>query len=106
VKINEKARQEKWNELYEILHEILENHIVTTAENDYFLIDDDWGGWHQKICVLNEKYWSTLIQNEIQKVLENKYINWGIVIVFEKHINKPPFTIYYDAIEVNMRRSD
>ena len=47
------TREEFWEALYERLHDALSEFGKNDADGDgdYWIVDDDWGGLHHKICV-------------------------------------------------------
>jgi hypothetical protein len=51
----ESGRDSEWEALYSALSEALNafgNGRVLDHHADFFLVDDDWGGYHQKLCII------------------------------------------------------
>ena len=100
------SREELWEQLYERLLEAL----CTSGKNDpsaddadYWLIDDDWGGHHHKICVANSRFWSDAVEIKIRRVLAESFTDWGVFVVFEDKSGRPGFIVYADGTQRDRR---
>jgi hypothetical protein len=79
------SREERWEALYEALCNALEKFGTngTSDDADFWIIDDDWGGHHQKIEIINRAFWSDRIEEAIRAVLADGFQDWGVYVVFE-----------------------
>jgi hypothetical protein len=66
------SRDQRWTALYQELLELLERFGKDhpSGEGDFWLVDDDWGGQHHKICIANQKFWSDDVKYSIQNILK------------------------------------
>jgi hypothetical protein len=61
VKNDGSGRDSEWGALYSALSETLDvfgNGRVLDHNADFFIVDDDWGGYHHKLCVISPEFWS------------------------------------------------
>ena len=100
-------RDVRWQQLYGALLTRLKMFGVNNAsgDGDYWLMDDDWGGRHQKIYVTKNGFWSPAVQAAIQDVLKNSFSDWGVFIEFDLGDETPrPGSIIYVDGEAQSRR--
>jgi hypothetical protein len=94
------SREQRWEALYSrLLHalsEIGEN--VPSGGGDYWLVDDDWGDRHQKICVTALHFWSDSVRQKVQEVLNEGFSDWGVYVVFEDGSNRAGLIVYRDNV--------
>jgi hypothetical protein len=93
------CREERWERLYNELLDALaplgKNDAV--GDGDFWLVDDDWGGHHHKICVAKPEFWSCVVEDEIRKVLAGSFQDWGVFVVFECGVDRPGLIVYADS---------
>ena len=98
----DKLREQRWVELYEELTSLMSKFGSENAsgDGDYWVVDDDWGGRHQKICVTRHGFWSEKIREHVQQLLARSFPDWGIFVVFEPSANeqRDPFVVYADGV--------
>jgi hypothetical protein len=94
------VRDEEWSELYERLSATLaaQGREDSLGDGDYWLVDDDWGGHHHKICISNPNFYSAQVQCVLQDVLRGGFEHWGIYVVFEDQSGRAGFIVYCDAV--------
>src|SRR5215467_5919029 len=94
------SREERWQCLYERLHEALSSLGKNDAfgRGDYWLVDDDWGGQHQKLCITNPRFWSASVRTKIGQVLADSFADWGVYVVFEDGSALPELVVYADGL--------
>lgn|SRR5215813_14048425 len=99
------SRDERWVALYDRLRRLLAGFGKNDAfgEGDYWLVDDDWAGRHQKICITNPRFWSLTIQERVRQLLEDGFDDWGVYIVFEDESNRAAFIIYNNGVSDSPR---
>jgi len=101
------SREERWNSLYERLLDALSSFGKNDAfgEGDYWVVDDDWGGQHQKLCITSPRFWSDSVRDQIRQTLADSFADWGVYVVFEDQSARPGFIVYADGIDKNPRWS-
>jgi hypothetical protein len=74
----------EWEKLYCAITLELEKWGTNNAygEGDFYLIDDNYGGYEQKIEVQNSRVWSSQMQLALQLVLRGDFPSWRIIVVF------------------------
>jgi hypothetical protein len=105
MKENSSSREEEWEDLFDNLSDALAKfgNISTIGGVDFWLIDDDWGGHHHKIEVINAKSWSNDVRQAISQVLAAFHPNWGVYIDFEDGSDDENFIVYADGVETTPR---
>jgi hypothetical protein len=102
------SREEEWEALYSELLTLLAQFGRNDpfGDGDYWLVDDDWGGHRQKVCVSSPTFWSHDVQVAIQELLKRSFTHWGMVVVFEKAsgLDRPGLAVYAKRI-VHERRA-
>ena len=101
------SRDEEWNSLFGALSSTLTkfgNGEVLEDDADFFLVDDDWGGHHQKLCVISDDFWSPRVEEAIQATL-GRFPNWGVIVVFEglSGLTRNNLVIYADGLDTATR---
>jgi len=93
------SRDREWEDLYDRLYRALaefgKDH--PSGEGDYWIVDDDYGGQHHKICVNNEGFWSPQIEKRVRDILVEGFPHWGVFVVFEKGPARPGIIVYADG---------
>jgi hypothetical protein len=95
-----------WEAVYRSMHELFVNFSKkkNVSESDlFFLIDDDWGGRHQKVEILSDDFWTLELEAKIQELLLRKFDNWGLVVIHPNNKRKKPFIVYSDGIDTDFR---
>ena len=100
------SRDERWEALYDELGAALAlfGNNGPSGDGDFWLIDDDWGRQHHKICVTNPKFWSHHVQDIIRAILARSFSDWGVFVVFEDGSGRPGFIVYEDGVEMEPNR--
>ena len=79
------AREVQWAALYQDLLALLgargENDFL--GEKDYWLVDDDWGGYQQKVCIHNPDLLNQGLVDEIQNLLRASALEWQVIVTLE-----------------------
>ena len=98
-------RNVEWAQPCEALVTVSAKHGTNDAfgDGDYWVVDDDWGGYHQKICVTRNGFWTNEIQAVVQRALADNFQNWGLYVVFETSTGRSdteevPFVLYQDGV--------
>jgi hypothetical protein len=98
-------RDEEWQKLLEELTAELGCVGKNDAfgDGDYWIVDDDWGGHHQKICITRPSFFSKDFTSRVQELLKRRFPNWGVFVVFEgeylTRTDKPsPRVIYANEV--------
>jgi hypothetical protein len=99
---SESARAAQWEDLYDRLSDMLPRFGKTSPSSDaeLWLVDDDWGGHHHKIEVINTQCWSGDLQQAIRRILAEFHPNWGVYIDFE---DCSYVVVYADGVETAPR---
>ena len=97
-------RDEQWRVVYDRLRtslsEIGKNDAL--GGGDYWLVDDDWGRTHQKICVANPTFWTPAVEAKVREILAS-FPDWGVYVVFEMKPPRQGFIVYADGISSEPR---
>src|SRR5213076_302740 len=97
------TREEQWlalyNELLSALSRFRENS-PSDPRGDYWLVDDDWGGYHHKVCVLDPEFWSSAVEQQIREVLTTSFSDWGVYVVFEDGSGRLGLIVYSSRTEI------
>src|SRR5215831_7870565 len=83
--INEGTRHYEWEALYAELRAVLaffgrEN---PYGDGDFWIVDDDWGGYQHKICVNQLSFLSRDVAKAVQQVIAKYVSPWEIVIALD-----------------------
>lgn len=102
------SRDEEWSSLFEELSTKLAefgNGKVLENDAEFFLVDDDWGGHHQKLCVIRDSFWAPRVAEAIQGILRQRFPNWGVIVVFEgiAGLTRHNLVIYADGLDTATR---
>jgi hypothetical protein len=99
------SRNEQWELLYNELSGALARFGVDSPSGpgDFWLVDDDLGGNHHKICVATSNFWSSKVQNAISDILSKGFQNWGVYVVFEDGSRRAGFIVYSDGATTEPR---
>jgi len=93
------TREEQWlvlyNELLNALSRFGENS-PSDPQGDYWLVDDDWGGHHHKVCVAHPGFWSSEVEQQVRAILANSFRDWGVYVVFEDGSGRSGLIVYGD----------
>ena len=104
--------REDWKSCYSALRQSLTLRGVESpfGEGDFWLVDDDYGGFDQKICVFRLEFLRHELVVDIQRVLKASNSQWRVVLVLEvpkllaaKHEEGGLF-IYHDHVEEHWDR--
>jgi hypothetical protein len=85
------ARDKEWAPLYESLKKSLAQLGQEDAfgDGDYWLVDDDYGGTAQKLCIHKLTYLSSHLIATIQTVLKS-FPAWHVLVQLETEIDGQP----------------
>ena len=74
------TREQEWEALYDKLRMALaeDGKNDPYGEGDYWIVDDDWGGYHQKVCITNPKFWSLSAEKKISGILYLNHFQIGV----------------------------
>lgn len=95
------TRESQWEELYEALIALMSlwgRNQQGAGPCDYFIVDDDWGGWSQKICIVNPTLPMQDISAGIQSLLSSNYPRWNVIVVFEDATDREGMRILPDRV--------
>jgi hypothetical protein len=67
------------------------------GDGDYWLIDDEWGGQFQKLCVTSCELDSSDLIRALQHCLL-MFADWGVIVVFEDGSGRRPFSVFSDRV--------
>lgn len=78
-------REQQWSELYQKLQGLFEPKGTESyvGKEDYWIVDDDWGGTQQKVYIWNLEFigWEEL--KEIQSLLRGPYEKWSVMVEWD-----------------------
>lgn len=76
------SREEQWQKVFDELKVHLQTFGVEGIypPSDFMLVEDDWGGYQQKICILNAQILTQAFVRELQKFLGLNASEWEVVI--------------------------
>ncbi len=109
------SREKTWNELYGTLGTILAQYGQSAdyskdaplAEiGDYWIVDDDWGGCDQKICVISKNFPVEVAVRAIQELLEARFPGWRVFVVFDDNSQREGLLVYANRVETESASSD
>lgn len=74
-----------WTECYQTLHRELMKLGTESpfGDGDFWLVDEDYGAFDQKICVFQAAFLNKVLIRSIQSVLVRDFQNWRVFIVLE-----------------------
>lgn len=102
--MNKLSQIDCWQMLYKSLHELLTEAAEQNNLDDYcLLIDDNWGGRHQKVCIFRDDFLSAVLIQKIQMLLKDQYPDWGLIVVFEGELERAPLVVYFDGTSAELR---
>jgi hypothetical protein len=99
-------RKMKWAELYYALLKTLSRWGRDQSEGeptDYLVVDDDYGGWSQKICLVNPSLPIDQMVSAIQSLLVTSFSRWDVFVLFEDGTSREGLRLYADRV---VRQSD
>jgi hypothetical protein len=111
-----KDQKNEWLMLYEILRTLLlkQGEESPFGEGDFWLVDENWGGSLQKICIFKMAFLTKLLVNDIREMLGQSFPSWGVMVQLEiiheeTSIGPEGMVIFHDRVEVawdtaNMKR--
>jgi hypothetical protein len=101
LQVPAQTREERWEALYDRLFDDLAEVGKNDAcgDGDYWIVDDDWGGLEQKICVTQPGFWTDAIQARVRRILDEDFRDWGVFVVFEDGSRRRGLIIYFDHLE-------
>jgi hypothetical protein len=65
---------------------------------DYWLVEDNWGGTQQKVCVFNVSFLTPPLLRDVQKLLAERFPTWSAVFALD--VRKGSQRIQDQGIEV------
>jgi hypothetical protein len=81
-----KQPADEWQALYAELRTLLAMYGREDpyGEGDFWLVDDDWGGPQQKVCMFNASFITPALCRQVQGLL-GKYLQaWKVIFAFDK----------------------
>jgi hypothetical protein len=95
-----RSGEDSWDDVYGQLVEVLSGvgKNDSCGDGDYWIVDDDWRGKHQKICVANGQFWTPEVQERVCRLLKDNFADWGVYIVFEDGSGRPGFILYENGV--------
>jgi len=77
---------------------------VSNRRGDFWLVDDDWGGHLQKVCVFRIGFVTRRLVSDVQALLDSEFSDWGVMIQLEINDSSesiPPegLIVYADSVE-------
>jgi hypothetical protein len=102
----EDARAEDWKQLYPLLRSVLlqAGSESSFGDGDFWLVDDDWGGHLQKVCVFRIGFLTRRLVSDVQALLDNQFPDWGVMFQLEikdspESIPPEGLVVYADQVE-------
>jgi hypothetical protein len=76
----------EWDALYEELGVLLERYGKEDArgEGDFWIVDDNWGSVQHKVCVTRLAFLTQPLALDIQRLLQNYSLDWGVLLSLDK----------------------
>jgi hypothetical protein len=95
------TREAQWQSLYDDLLSILSEFGVDDAEGsgDFWIVDDDWGGYDQKLYISEASFWTDAICTSVQRLLATNYPYWRVFVVFAAPVGHKGQLIYAGHFE-------
>jgi hypothetical protein len=83
------SREQEWEELYDQLRDALAEFGTNDAfgNGEYWVLDDDYGGYHQKICIGDVNFWTPRMEKKIRDILV-KHFPVGVYLLYLKGIQR------------------
>ena len=81
----EAQRRREWSELYEYLRSVLGafGREDPYGEGDFWLVDDDYGGYAHKVCVTRLPFLTVEVAAAVQQVIAKYSSPWEVVIALD-----------------------
>jgi hypothetical protein len=103
-----------WKSCYLAIQQVLAKRGVESpfGQGDYWLVDEDYGGFDQKICVFRAGFLSRKVISEIQDVLAKEFPTWRVFIVLEipvlleREHEEGGIIIYAERVEEHWNRQE
>ena len=82
---NKHNQEKQWSALYERLLEVLRRRGVESpfGDADFWVVDDDWGGNLQKVCIFRAPFLTRELVQEVQNILQSEFPDWGVMFQLE-----------------------
>lgn len=100
------VRSTQWEQLYGSLAHLLARwgrNQDGKGPDDYLVVDDDWGGWTQKVEFVNPELPTDEIVKAVQTLLASKFQRWDVIFVFSDGTDREGLRIFANRI---VRESD
>jgi hypothetical protein len=83
--MEEVERQTQWIELNAALENVMKSFGKSDpmGNGDYWILDDDWGGPWQKICIFNLKLLKSGLLEKIHDLVKQRFPQWDVAIALE-----------------------
>ena len=98
----------EWQQLYDALSRLLSRHGKggNVGEGDYWILDDDYGNWGQKILSHRGKFLTPEVVAAMRRLLARRFHRWEILVVLDvlpDEIGVPPegLTVLPDRVNIN-----
>ncbi len=96
----------EWERLHEALDQMLSGYGKEDPAGgaDYWLVEDNWGGTQQKICVFNVSFLTHTLLRDVQKLLAERFPTWSAIFALdvmktEQRIQDQGIEVFGDRIE-------
>ncbi len=78
-------RHLEWRRLYSELEKICSAEGISSpvGEGDYWIVDDDWGGYDHKVCVFKLAFLSRKLALDVRRLLANRHPKWSVLFQLE-----------------------
>lgn len=95
-------RENEWSELYAALVGLLSKVGVENAfgEGDFWVVDEDWGEFDQKICIFNLFIINGSLLKSLESLLKSRFPSWKVYIQLELPGYGKPEGVIVSAYEI------
>ena len=79
------ARDVEWRKLYNALRTVVRRFGEESpyGDGDFWLVEHDWGGYSQKLCIFRVRLLSQELVEAVQELLRSSFPNWSVLCQFE-----------------------
>ena len=103
-----------WKSCYLAIQQVLAKRGVESpvGHGDFWLVDENYGGFDQKICVFRAKFLSKAVISEIQDLLGKRFPTWRVFVVLEipalleREHEEGGLIIYPERVEEHWNRQE
>lgn len=82
---NEALRRQEWEALYAEIRATLAalGREDAFGEGDFWVVDDDWGGFRHKVCVTRLAFLTPSLAQAVQGVLRRMHLPWEVILALD-----------------------